>query len=292
MTREEFKRLTGERIVLLDGGTGTFFIAKGMPQNVCTEEWIMEHPELLNELQGGYAQAGSDIVMAPTFGANRNRLKGTRKDSEIEKINTENVRLSKIATGGKTLVAGDMSMTGLVIYPDDDESFDEAAEVYKEQAQILADAGCDLFAVETMISLEDARAAVRGIRMVSDLPIMVTMTFEQNGRTLYGDTPEAVAEILTEEGVDAVGTNCSSGPVNMLPIIRAMAAKTSLPIIAKPNAGLPKQDADGKVTYDLSPEDFAGEMMQLLDAGAKIVGGCCGTTPKHIEKLAEAVKNR
>ena len=292
MTRDDFKKLVAENIVILDGGTGSFLISKGMPQGVCPEVWVMDNPDPILELQGAYQEAGSRIVMAPTFGANRVRLKGSGREKDIAEINTSNVKLSKEAVHGKCLVAGNVSMTGLIIYPDDDESFDEVVEVYKEQAQILDAAGCDLFAVETMISLEDARTAVRGIKAVSDLPVMVTMTFESNGRTLYGDTPEKVARVLTEEGVDALGTNCSTGPENMKSIIEAMAAATDLPIIAKPNAGLPHQGADGKITYDLSPEEFAREMMPLIDAGARIVGGCCGTTPEHIRKLTEAVKAR
>ncbi len=292
MTRDEFKKLTDKKIVILDGGTGSFLLSKGMPQGVCPEVWVMDNPEPILQLQGAYQEAGSNIVMAPTFGANRIRLKGSGRENDIAQINTSNVKLSREAVKGKCLVAGNVSMTGLIIYPDDDESFDEVVEVYKEQAKILDAAGCDLFAIETMISLEDARTAVRGIKAVSQLPVMVTMTFESNGRTLYGDTPEKVARVLTEEGADALGTNCSTGPKNMKDIIKAMAAATDLPIIAKPNAGLPHQDEQGRITYDLQPEEFADEMMELIDAGARIVGGCCGTTPEHIRKLAAAVNLR
>ena len=261
MTRDEFKKLVEEKTFILDGGTGSFFIAHGMPQGVSPEAWILENPDVLMELQGGYADAGSDIVLAPTFGANRQRLKGTGNDKNIEKINKGCVELSRKATGGKTLVAADISMTGLTIFSediDDGETLEEGIEIYKEQAQLLIDAGVDLFDVETMISLEDARAAVRGIRAVSeDIPIMVTMTFESNQRTLYGNTPEDVVEELEAEGIDAIGANCSSGPDNMKVIIERMAACTKLPLIAKPNAGLPSTGPDGKVTYSLGAEAFA-----------------------------------
>lgn len=289
MTREEFRELT-KKVTLYDGGTGTYLMAHGMPNNACTEVWVNENPQVLTELQRGYVQAGSQIILAPTFGANRERLRSHRIEDQIVRLNTENVALSKAAADGKALVAGDMSMSGLIIYPDDDESFDEAVEVYREQAELLVKAGVDLFTVETMISLEDARAALKAIRDVSDLPVMVTLSFETNQRTLYGDTPENAAKVLTDEGADAVGTNCSTGPENMKPIIEIMAGATSLPIIAKPNAGMPKPGPDGRDIYDLGPEDYVKGMLPLIDAGAKIVGGCCGTTPEYIRALAQALK--
>ena len=289
MTREEFRELTQKQIVFLDGATGTHLIAAGMPQGICAEAWVREHPEVVLQLQNAYVEAGSNIIIAPTFGANRVRLKGFGKDKDIAMLNTENVKLSKEAAAGRALVAGNVSMTGLIIYPDDDESFDEAVDVYKEQAELLAAAGCDLFAVETMISLEDARAALHAIKAVTDLPVMVTMSFEANGRTLYGDKPETVAEVLTEEGADAVGTNCSTGPEHMKSIIEIMTSVTKLPVIAKPNAGLPKPGPDGSVTYDLSAQDFADGVKQLVDAGARIAGGCCGTGPEYIRLLRESL---
>lgn len=294
MTREEFKNLVNNGIVILDGGTGSHFIAAGMPKGVCAEKWILENPEVLMKLQGAYADAGSNIVYASTFGANRERLKSTKSADIIEKLNKENIALSKAATGGRTLIAGDMSMTGITVLPDEDdedEGFLEAIEIYKEQAKLLDEGGCDLFVVETMINLEEARAAVKAIREVSDRPIMVSMTFE-GARTLYGDSPETVAEVLTEAGADAIGANCSTGPANMKAIIEAMVQNTDLPVIAKPNAGLPHQGEDGRISYDMSAAEFAEEMMQLLDAGARIVGGCCGTGPEYIGKLAEKVKAR
>ena len=290
MTREEFKQLTAKGITIYDGATGSNLMAAGMSRGVCPEAWVLENPQVLLELQKAYVEAGSQIILAPTFGANRERLKGYRKDGEIVRLNEENVALSRQASGGKALVAGDISMSGVMIYPDDDESLEEAMEVYREQAQILAGTGIDLFAVETMISLEDAVAALKSIREVSDLPVMVTMSFEANGRTLYGDRPEDAAQTLTEEGADAVGINCSAGPELILPFIEVMQKNTDLPLIAKPNAGLPQTASDGTVTYDMSADDFVLHMQKLIQAGASIVGGCCGTTPEYIRKLAEAVR--
>ena len=290
MTKEDFRQLTNAPIILYDGGTGTNLIAAGMPRGVCPEAWILENPDVILKLQKDYVEAGSQIILASTFGANRERLKGYRKDGEIAQINQGIVDLAKQAAAGKAYVAGDISMSGVMIYPDDDESFEEAAEVYREQARILADAGVDLFAIETMISLEDARAALQAVREVSDLPVMVTMSFEPNGKTLYGDTPEHAAAVLTEEGADAVGINCSAGPDMILPHIETMLRTTQLPVIAKPNAGLPVAGSDGSVTYEMTVEEFAAGMKTLVRAGARIVGGCCGTTPAYIRALAEIVR--
>lgn len=289
MTREEFRQMTQQGTVLYDGATGTNLIAAGMSRGVCPEAWILEHPEAILELQKGYVEAGSRIILAPTFGANRERLTGYHKESEIVRLNKENVDLSIQASGGKALVAGDISMSGVMIFPDDDESLEEAMDVYREQAQILSGSGIDLFAVETMISLEDAKAALQSIREVCDLPVMVTMSFEPNGRSLYGDRPEDAARILTEAGADAVGINCSAGPEVILPFIEAMKKETTLPLIAKPNAGLPVTHSDGTVTYDMSADDFVVHMKKLLEAGVSIAGGCCGTTPEYIRKLAQII---
>ena len=289
MTREEFRQMTQQGTVLYDGATGTNLIAAGMSRGVCPEAWILEHPEAILELQKGYVEAGSRIILAPTFGANRERLTGYHKESEIVRLNKENVDLSIQASGGKALVAGDISMSGVMIFPDDDESLEEAMDVYREQAQILSGSGIDIFAVETMISLEDAKAALQSIREVCDLPVMVTMSFEPNGRSLYGDRPEDAARILTEAGADAVGINCSAGPEVILPFIEAMKKETTLPLIAKPNAGLPVTHSDGTVTYDMSADDFVVHMKKLLEAGVSIAGGCCGTTPEYIRKLAQII---
>lgn len=289
MTREEFRQLTESGIILYDGATGTNLIAAGMSRGVCPEAWIQEHPEIMIELQKGYVEAGSRIILSPTFGANRERLTGYHREDDIVKLNTENVKLSREAAQGKALVAGDISMSGVMIYPDDDESLEEAMEVYREQAQILYEAGVDLFAVETMISLEDAKAALQSIREVCDLPVMVTMSFEANGRSLYGDRPQDAARELEQAGADAVGINCSAGPEVILPFIEAMKKETSLPVIAKPNAGLPVTHSDGSVTYDMSADEFAAHMRRLIEAGVTIIGGCCGTTPEYIRKLSEII---
>ena len=287
MNREEFRKYTENEIIILDGATGSFFVAAGMPQRVCVEEWILEHPQLLEQLQKDYIQAGSNIIYAPTFGANRIRLASLNKEGDIKRLNSEPVKLSKSIAGKGALVAADISMTGMFLDPDDEIGFDKLVDVYTEQAQITAEAGADLFIVETMLSLKDTVAAVKGIRKAApDLACMTTLTFEKNGRTIYGDKPEDVARVLYEEGADAVGANCSTGPADMLPIIEKMVESVKIPVIAKPNAGLPQPGPNGTVKYDLSEDGFAVDMVKMLEAGANILGGCCGTTPEYIRMLA------
>lgn len=288
MTKQKFLEMVTNNPVILDGATGTNLMDAGMPIGVCPEAWILEHPDVLIELQSRYVEAGSNIVYAPTFTGNRIKLKEYGLEDNIEQINTELVRLSKEAVGDKALVAGDMTMTGEQLFPLGELMFEELVEVYKEQAKLLAEAGVDLFVVETMMSLQESRAAVLAIKEVSDLPIMVTLTYNEDGRTLFGTPPETAVVVLQSLGVDAIGINCSTGPMEMVAPVKKMAEYATVPIIAKPNAGFP--ELEGKKTiYRMTPEEFAKAGVALVEAGAAIVGGCCGTRPDHIKALADAV---
>jgi 5-methyltetrahydrofolate--homocysteine methyltransferase len=228
-------------------------------------------------------------VYAPTFTGNRIKLAEYGLTDRIEEINRTLVALSKEAVDGKALVAGDMTMTGQQLFPMGDLLFEELVEVYKEQARVLAEAGVDLFVVETMMSLQECRAAVFAIREVCDLPIMVTLTYNEDGRTLYGTPPETAVVVLQSLGVDAVGINCSAGPLEMVEPVRTMAQYATIPLIAKPNAGLPELEGK-KTVYRMTPDEFARAGAELVAAGAAIVGGCCGTTDAHIRALADTVR--
>lgn len=289
MTREEFRTLLGQEPVVLDGAMGTSLMKAGMSVDDCPEIWALEHPEVVVNIQKAYVEAGAKIVYAPTFGANRMKLKEYGLDDQIEVLNSALVALTKSAVGEKALVAGDMTMTGQLPYPVGDIPFEEFVAVYKEQARLLAEAGVDLFVIETMMSLQECRAAVIAMREVCDLPIMATLTFNEEGRTLYGTTPEVGVVVLQSLGVDAIGVNCSTGPEGMVPIIRKMAEYATIPLIAKPNAGLP-EIVDKETVYRMTPEEFAKSGRHLIEAGATFVGGCCGTTPAHIKALANAVE--
>ncbi|MGN1154568.1 MAG: homocysteine S-methyltransferase family protein [Agathobacter sp.] len=296
MTKQEFKQLLENGPVILDGAMGTGLMKAGMPVDACTEAWAIEHPEVVAHIQKEYIAAGAQILYAPTFGANRIKLAEYGLENQMEVFNEALVALTKNAveeaasgTENKVYIAGDMTMTGQIPYPVGNVPFETFVETYKEQALVLAAAGVDLFVVETMMSLQECRAAVLAIREVSDLPIMATLTYNEDGRTLYGTPPEVAINVLQSLGVDAVGVNCSTGPEGMIPIVEKMAEYATVPLIAKPNAGLPELDGMETV-YRMTPEEFASTGKKLISAGASMVGGCCGTTPAHVKALAEAVK--
>lgn len=291
MTKQEFRELISRKIVVLDGATGSNLQQAGMPIGVCPEQWILENEDVLIELQKGYLEAGSDIVYAPTFTSNRIKLAEYGLEDEIESINRRLVDLSRRAisesnlSGRKAYIAGDLTMTGEQLYPMGKLKFEELVEIYKEQVMYLLMEGVDLFIVETMMSLQECRAAVIAIKEICDLPIMVTLTFNDDFRTLYGTESEAAMVVLQELGADAVGVNCSTGPDKMSEVVTRMKRVANVPIIAKPNAGMPVL-IDGKTIYNMNPEEFSSKSRLLIEAGAGIVGGCCGTTVEHMRKLA------
>lgn len=290
MTREAFRELVKKDPVLLDGATGTNLQKAGMPVGVCPEQWILENSEVLIDLQKRYVEAGTDILFAPTFTASRIKLKEYGLEDHLEEMNRKLVALSKeAAKGTNALVAGDLTMTGEQLYPLGDLMFEDLVDVYKEQAKIIAEAGADLFVVETMMSLQECRAAVLAIREVCDLPVMVSLTYNEDGRTLYGTDPVTAVVVMQSLGADAVGMNCSTGPEAMLEPIAKMAEYATIPLLAKPNAGMPEL-IDGQTVFNVEPEEFAEVGKKLVEEGATIIGGCCGTTPEHIRALKEAVK--
>lgn len=290
MTREAFRELVKNGPVLLDGATGTNLQKAGMPVGVCPEQWILENSEVLIDLQKRYVEAGTDILFAPTFTASRIKLKEYGLEDHLEEMNRKLVALSKeAAKGTNALVAGDLTMTGEQLYPLGDLMFEDLVDVYKEQAKIIAEAGADLFVVETMMSLQECRAAVLAIREVCDLPIMVSLTYNEDGRTLYGTDPVTAVVVMQSLGADAVGMNCSTGPEAMLEPIAKMAEYATIPLLAKPNAGMPEL-IDGQTVFNVEPEEFAEVGKKLVEEGDAIIGGCCGTTPEHIRALKEAVK--
>lgn len=293
MDRRLFKQLMNSKIIMLDGATGSNLMLAGMPVGVCPEQWILDNPSHIIKLQRDYIKAGTNILLAPTFTANRIKLAEYHLDDKIESINKSLVALSKqavAAEGYRGYVAGDMTMTGKQLYPVGNLALEDLIDVYKEQAAILVEAGVDLFIVETMMSLAEARAALIAIREVCDLPVMVSMTFNEDGKTLFGSTPESAIVVLQSLGADAVGINCSTGPNEMVPLIERMCSYAKVPVFAKPNNGMPEL-IDGETQYTMTPEEFASYGIKLVDAGARAIGGCCGTTPKHIAALRKYVRN-
>lgn len=289
MNRQEFKDYFDGRIVLLDGATGSNLQKKGMPSGICVEQWVLDHEEVLAELQREYAEAGSNVVYASTFAANRIKFREFGLQDRVAEMNKRLVAVSRRAVGDSVLVAGDVTMTGQQLEPLGALTFDELTDAYKEQMTALCEGGVDFIGIETMMSLQETRAAVIAAKEATELPVLVTMSFGEDGRTLYGTDAGTAAVVLDGLGVDAVGVNCSAGPDKMLSVIQDMRAVTKLPIVAKPNAGLPKLGADGSTEYDMSPEEFVHHMKALAQAGATVLGGCCGTNPEYIRGLRDAV---
>ena len=290
MTKAEFKKLVENGPVYLDGATGSNLQKAGMPTGVCPEQWILENPDIMIKLQEDYVAAGTDILYAPTFTANRIKLEEYGLADRLEEMNRELIALSQKAAQGKALVAADMTMTGQQLYPIGDLMFEDLVDVYKEQAEVVADAGADLFVVETMMSLQECRAAVIAIREVCDLPIMCTMTVEADGSIFSGGNAVEAAVSLEAAGADAVGINCSVGPDQLVSVVRNIKENVSIPVIAKPNAGMPVIDEKGNAVYSMNAEDFASYMKVLIESGASVVGGCCGTTPAFIKALHDSIR--
>lgn len=289
MTREELYKRIEERPLILDGATGSNLQKAGMPTGVCPELWIMEHEEALIRLQEEYVEAGTDILYAPTFSGNREKLKEYGLSDRTEEINKRLVAISKKAAKDRALVAGDMTMTGVALEPVGPMKLEELIDIYKEQARCLFEAGVDLFVVETMMSLAETRAAVIAIKEVCDLPVIASMTFQEDGRTLYGTDPVTAVVVLQSIGADVIGVNCSTGPEQMLPVVRKMKEYADVPLLVKPNAGLPEL-VEGETIYPMSAEEFASFGPAFVEAGAGLLGGCCGTTPEHIAQLAGRVR--
>lgn len=286
MTREDFLKLT-QKTLLLDGATGSNLMAKGMPRGVCTELWVLEHKEIIQELQKAYVDAGSKIIYAPTFGANRINLTDRGIADRIEELNHTLVGYAKEAAGTKAYVAGDITTSGKIIAPDSGYTYDMAFQNYQEQIHILNDAGVDCIIAETMINIEETLAAVDAARTVCELPIMCSMTVEADGSIFSGGNAIEAAVALESAGADAVGINCSVGPDQLVSIVRNLKECVSIPVLVKPNAGMPLIDDFGNAIYSMDAASFAKHMKVLVENGANIIGGCCGTTPEFIRKTAE-----
>ena len=285
MTKQQFKEYLNKQLLFLDGATGSNLQKRGMPSGVCPEKWILENENIFIGLQKEYVEAGTNVLYAPTFTSNRIKLQEFGLEEQIREINHKLVALSKRAADGKAWVAGDLTMTGQQLKPMGTMDFEELVDIYKEQITYLAEAGVDLLVVETMMSLQESRAALIAAKEVCNLPVMVTMTFEADGRALYGTDVLTAAITLESLGADAFGINCSTGPAQMIPMFEKIQSAVKIPLIAKPNAGMPTLDEEGNTVYGLGCDDFAKEVKMLWERGASILGGCCGTTPEHIKAM-------
>lgn len=289
MTKKEFQELT-EKVLILDGATGSNLMAQGMPRGICTEQWVMEHKEIIQNLQSAYIEAGSQVIYAPTFGGNRRNLQQHGLEERIEEINHTLVSYSRDVAGERAFVAGDITTSGQFVTAEGEYTYEDAFEMYKEQIQILKEAGVDLLVAETMINIEETLAAVDAANAVCEIPIMCTMTVEADGSIFSGGNAVEAAVALESAGADAVGINCSVGPDQLVSVVRNIREAVSIPVIAKPNAGMPVIDNQGNAVYSMFPEEFAGHMKVLVENGASIIGGCCGTTPEFIHAMHKLLK--
>lgn len=272
---------------ILDGATGTAIQKRGFNNDRAPETWTLENPEIMQEIQGNYFEAGSNAVYAPTFGANPVKMKEYGLADQVKEYNKNLVAISRAAADKQekeVFVGGDITGVGKFLYPVGDATFQQLYDIYKEQAEALAEAGVDFFAVETMMTVPETRAAVLAIKDTCDAPIIVSMTCNEKGKTLTGTDVCAGLVIFQEMGASAYGLNCSVGPDKMLAQIQRLSEYANIPLIAKPNAGMPEL-VDGVATYNCPPEEFTAYVDELLEAGVGLFGGCCGTDESHIAAL-------
>lgn len=291
MTREQFKKLFEDKIIIFDGASGTQLHKMGMPSGVCPEKWAVENPECLKKVHKGYLEAGSEVIYTFTFGGNAIKLDEYGLKGETFQLNKRLVEIAREATEGKCLIAGDISSGGILLEPYGDITFEQSVESFKEQIKGLLAGGVDLLAIETMLDIQEARAALIAARELCDLPVLVTITFESAQRTLMGTDALSALVTLQSLGADAVGCNCSSGPAEMVGIIETMKPYAKVPLIAKPNAGKPRL-VNGETVFDMDADAFAGYTNALIKAGVNGLGGCCGTNADFIQKLVSICKDK
>ena len=290
MKKQDFERLVQSGVVILDGATGSNLRKAGMPVGVSSEQWVLEHPQVLQELQSAYVDAGSQIVYAPTFAANRISLRNFNLQDQVLDLNAKLVRICKDGVGSRAFVAGDLTTTGLLLEPSGDLTYDALYQAYREQIKALVDAGVDLLVAETMLGVDETVVALDAAQSVCDLPMMCTLTLEADGTAMYGGNAVEAVVSLQEMGAAAVGLNCSVGPDQLESVISNMKAVANVPIIAKPNAGMPVINDKGEAIYNMDAVTFARYTKRLVEVGAGIVGGCCGTTPEYIKELYKALR--
>jgi 5-methyltetrahydrofolate--homocysteine methyltransferase len=283
-------------LILADGGMGTMLMELGLQFGASPELWNAEHPDRVRRVHRGYLQAGSRVILTNTFGCNRLRLSLHNLQDRVVEFNTAAARLVREEVrqaGGRAVVAGDIGPSGGILAPLGELEPADATAAFAEQARGLIAGGVDVSWIETLSSLEEMRAAIDGVHQASaDIPIVATMTFDTRGRTMMGVSPEQAVRELSAWGVSALGANCGNGPDEILSVIEKMkAAAPQAILVAKANAGVPKLEK-GRAVYGAGPEEMAVYAAAAADAGARVVGACCGSTPQHLEAMAAALRGR
>ena len=295
MTRTEsfLTRLQAGEALVADGATGTMLQRMGLPAGQAPERWVLDQPEAILSLHRAYIGAGSDLFLTCTFGGSAYRLAPHGLADRVVEVNRRAAELAREAAGDRCLVAGDLGPSGQLLAPLGKATPQEMADAFAQQAQGLAEGGVDFLVIETMSDLGEAQAAIEGARRATELPIVCSFSFDSHGRTMMGLKPAQAVQALADQ-VQGIGANCGKDPAEYVGFMQAMrqaALETAPDLIlwAKPNAGLPRM-VDGEAVYDATPEQMAAVAAQLREAGAQVIGGCCGTTPVHIQAMARALK--
>jgi len=289
MKNRFLERISAGSVLAADGATGSNLTRRGIPAGKSGEAWVLENPFEITRLAADFVEAGADIVLTCTFGASRLHLEQMGMAAQAESINRTAVRLAKDACKGETLVAGSIGPTGQMLKPFGTLSVEAARETFAEQARWLAEAGVDLIVIETQFDLGEAGAAVQAVRMVTDLPLVCSFSYDRGTRTMMGVSPARVAQAFAEAGVDMLGINCGRSLEDNFKALQELRAATTLPIWFKPNAGLPSVDENANAFYKTTPEEMADSVSAWVSAGAQVIGGCCGTSPQHLQAIAAAV---
>jgi 5-methyltetrahydrofolate--homocysteine methyltransferase len=280
----------GRRLVS-DGATGTNLFARGLPQGSTPEEWVLEQPGQIIRLHQDFIAAGSDLILTCTFGATSLRLSGSPIAGRAVEVNQRAVELTRQAVGTRPVwIAGSLGPVGGLLKPYGPLEVDAVTASYAEQARTLAEAGVDLLAIETQFDMAEAKAAIQGVRSVTDLSLVCSFSYDRGRRTMMGLSPTQAARQLADLGVDLIGINCGRSLEDNLQNLLELRQVTDLPIWFKPNAGLPHIDEQNRTTYSVTPAEMAAQVPAWLEAGAQVVGGCCGTSPDHLAQIAQAVK--
>jgi 5-methyltetrahydrofolate--homocysteine methyltransferase len=281
---------TGRHLVS-DGATGTNLIARGLPQGSTSENWVLEQPAQIIRLHQEFVAAGADIILTSTFGATSLRLAGSSLAGRAAEVNQRAVELARQAVGSSPVwVAGSLGPVGALLKPYGPLEADAVTESYAEQARSLAEAGADLLVIETQFDLSEAKAAIQGVRSVTSLPLVCSFSYDRGRRTMMGVSPTQAARQLADLGIDIIGINCGRSLEENLQNLVELRQATGLPIWFKPNAGLPQIDENNRTIYSLTPAGMGNLVSAWLEAGAQIVGGCCGTSPEHLAQITQAVK--
>jgi Methionine synthase I (cobalamin-dependent), methyltransferase domain len=278
-----------ERILLYDGSKGVMLQRRGLKGEEASESWNLSNPDEVKTIYNLYKQAGSDVIQTNTFPGNRVTLEQHRLGDKTYQVNFEGVKLAKEVAGDTIYVAASVGPTGLILEPSGDLSFDKAYSVFKEQLKAIEDAGADLVNFETFTDLNELRAAILAAKENTRLPIIASVTFQDNSRTLTGNSAEVCAIACQSLGAVVVGANCSGGPDSLIEPIKRMHSVASVPLSVKANAGMPEL-VNGEVVYHQKPEQFSTYTREFVENGVRLIGGCCGTTPEYIRAIKQELE--